>query len=430
MDAHAERSVLAAVLVDALLVLMLSTHVAVEDFALGIHKSLWACFLDLSAANTPIDPVTVAAWLHDRRCSPPEHGWTAYLIRVLEMVPYDANVVVHAKRVRDLARLRRFSSECLRLEGASRGSITSVDAFLADADQRLSELLRRPADQDTGGELGVTLEAVFGQIASGEQDSSVSTGFARIDELTTGMRPGEQWVLAARPGVGKTSLALAIALRVAAMGCGVFYASLEMPREQLMLRCLSSEARVDLRRLRTRQLGDDDWPKLTAAAQRLHGLPFWIEDASTQTVFDIESRVRHAAATWARARPGVVPHLVVVDYAQLVASTGNTQNREQEVSAVSRRLKCLAGTLGVTVLLLSQLNREVEKRNGPPKLSDLRESGSLEQDADLVAFLVPGELDAPNVHGKVTMLVAKQRNGERGAVTLGWEGRWTRFEDG
>jgi len=258
--------------------------------------------------------------------------------------------------------------------------------------------------------------------------TGVPTGYQDLDKITAGLQPSELIIVAGRPGMGKTAFALNIAANAAYTGVGAAIFSLEMAKEQLVLRMLCSEARVNSSKVRSGYLGERDFPQLAKAAGRLHEAPIYIDDTPAISVLELRAKARRLL----RDRSKKVG-LIVVDYLQLMRGMGNANNREQEISEISRSLKALAKELNVPVIALSQLNRKVEDRTGrKPQMSDLRESGAIEQDADVIMFIYREELyDKTNedVKGKAEVIVEKQRNGPTGTITLTFLGEYTRFEN-
>jgi replicative DNA helicase len=287
--------------------------------------------------------------------------------------------------------------------------------------------------------------------------SGIPTGFYELDKKCAGMHDGDLYIVAGRPGMGKTSLVLNMAVNVATPrtepidprdpygdppverpGYGVAFFSLEMPREQLASRLLASEARVDVSKIRSGALRSEDWNRLTDAANRLSRLPMWLDDSPALTILDLRAKVRRLKAEIERGGDDALPAqrlgLVVVDYLQLMQGRKDAQSREQEISEMSRGLKQLAKEMSVPVLALSQLNRSVETRGTKdkrPQLSDLRESGAIEQDADMVLFIYRDEVYFPDSaeRGRAEIIIAKQRNGPTGKVDVRFDREYTRFDN-
>jgi replicative DNA helicase len=261
-----------------------------------------------------------------------------------------------------------------------------------------------------------------------EMVTGVPTGYEDLDKLTAGLQPADLIIVAGRPGMGKTAFALNIATSAAYTGVGAAVFSLEMAKEQLVLRMLCSEARVNSSKVRSGYLGERDFPQLARAAAKMHEATIYIDDTPAISVLELRAKARRLLRDRAK-KVG----LIVVDYLQLMRGMGAASNREQEISEISRSLKALAKELNVPVIALSQLNRKVEDRTGRrPQMSDLRESGAIEQDADVIMFIYREELYDKNnddVKGKAEVIIEKQRNGPTGIVTLTFLGEFTRFEN-
>jgi replicative DNA helicase len=362
-------------------------------------------------------------------------GGLAYLSELLEAVPTAANIEYHARVVRERALLRRLieaSSGIIR--DAYEPGERTVDELLDAAEQRIFQVAQ---SHDRQGFVWIkkilypTFERIEALQAAKGGITGVPTGFYGLDELTGGFQKGDLVIIAARPSMGKTSLVTGIALHAAiAHQVPIALFSLEMSKEQLVQRMLCSEALVDLGRLLRGRLSDDDYVRLAQAAGHLNTAPIWIDDSGSLNVLEMRAKARRLKAD----QPEL--GLVVVDYIQLMNAHGDAENRQQEVSAISRGLKALAKELEVPILALSQLSRAPEQRSDHrPQLSDLRESGSLEQDADLVMFLYRPEYylgreeaQEKGVVGKAELIIGKQRNGPTGIVDLFFRREATRFE--
>jgi replicative DNA helicase len=310
------------------------------------------------------------------------------------------------KQILDAAETKVFQ---IAEEGA-RGNqgFQEIQPLLTKVVERIQELFERADPSDVTG---------------------APTGFVDLDKMTSGLQPGDLIIVAGRPAMGKTSFALNIGEHVAIdKGMPVAVFSMEMGASQLALRMLSSVGRLDQQRLRTGRLFDEDWPKLTAAIQKMHEAPLYIDETPALTSMDLRSRARRLARTCGRLG------LIIVDYLQLMSgnNSGSTENRATEISEISRGLKALAKEIGVPVIALSQLNRTVEQRTDKrPVMSDLRESGAIEQDADLILFIYRDVVYNPDTNDKnvAEIIIGKQRNGPIGRVNLRFDGQFTRFEN-
>jgi replicative DNA helicase len=358
-------------------------------------------------------------------------GGMAYIAELLDAVPTAANIEYHARIIRERALLRRLieaSSEIIR-DSYESGERT-VDEILDEAEQRIFQVAQQ---HERSGFVWIkkilypTFEKIEQLQAAKGGITGVSTGYYDLDEMTGGFQKGDLVIIAARPSMGKTAFVTGVALQAAiASRTPVALFSLEMSKEQLVQRMLCSEALVDLGRLMRGRLTDDDYVQLAQAAAHLNTAPVWIDDSGSLNVLEMRAKARRLKAD----QPAL--GLIIVDYIQLMNSAGKAENRVQEVSAISRGLKALAKELAVPILALSQLSRAPEQRTDHrPQLSDLRESGSIEQDADLVMFLYRPEYyhrDDPELHGKAELIIGKQRNGPTGLVNLYFRRECTRFE--
>jgi replicative DNA helicase len=358
-------------------------------------------------------------------------GGMAYIAELLDAVPTAANIEYHARIIRERALLRNLiqaSSEIIR-DSYETGERT-VEEILDEAVQRIFQVAQQ---HERGGFVWIkkilypTFEKIEQLQAAKGGITGVPTGLYDLDELTGGFQKGDLVIVAARPSMGKTAFVTGVALHAAISSrLPVALFSLEMSKEQLVQRMLCSEALVDLGRLLRGRLSDDDYVQLAQAAAHLNTAPIWIDDSGTLNVLEMRAKSRRLKADQPQLG------MIIVDYIQLMTSAGRAENRVQEVSAISRGLKALAKELGVPILALSQLSRAPEQRTDHrPQLSDLRESGSIEQDADLVMFLYRPEYyhrEDPELHGKAELIIGKQRNGPTGLVKLYFRRECTRFE--
>jgi len=399
------------------------------------HQTIYQALVEMYDARTPIDLITLQQRLKDKRLLD-EVGGIAYLNAVQDSVPSAANLTYYLDIVGEKALLRKMIHTCTGVVGRVYEHDGEVDALLDEVER---DILRMSESRAEGGiePVKTLVHKAIGQVENYFNRQGVlgglGTGFADLDKMTDGLHGGEMIVIAARPSMGKTSLAMNIAETVVLhqrLPVGVF--SLEMTAESLVLRMLCSSARVNLRNIREGFMTESDFPKLTSAAGKLSSAPLFIDDTPGLSILQLRARARRL---W--QQHGI--KLFVVDYLQLLHSTSRRaqENRQQEIAEISSGIKALAKELGVPVIVLSQLNRELEKdKNRKPRLSDLRESGSIEQDADLVGLLykpasddddaAPGEEQSDGI--PVNLLVAKQRNGPTGDVHLTFLKPYTRFE--
>ena len=428
---------------------------------------IYAAAEALALAGSPIDIVSIASHLRDRERLA-QIGGSSYLAQLADATPAVAHVGTHARTVHEKWRLRTLIATCQRVAAEGYGDVGEVQAFIDGAEQGIYALAR--TEQTTTVQpVRDALRAAFAQITEaaerGGRITGIPTGYEQLDAKTAGLHAGDLMILAARPGMGKTSFALNLGVNVAGPrmgeprpgepqderaeepGFGVCVFSLEMPREQVAVRMVCSEGRVDVGKVRRGMLSADDWQKLTEAARYLSSLPIWIDDTSALGVLELRAKVRRIQAEYNRDEVKADPArgikaqaerrvgLVIVDYLQLMKGREGVSSREQEISEISRGLKQLAKELMVPVIALSQLNRAVETRTTKdrrPQLSDLRESGAIEQDSDTILFIYRDEYYNPetsNAKGIAEILIGKQRNGPTGKILTRFTASCTRFDN-
>ncbi len=426
---EAEELVLGAILLDNQALNKVLEVLSPTAWYREAHRKIFQAMIDLSETNDAIDQITVCERLR-RRNELEQVGGAAYLAQLVARVPTAANVRHHAKIVQEKALLRNLITAATDIVASGYQDAEKVDDLIDQAERKIFELADRrmrqsfvPVRQIVKG----TFEMIERLYEKKERVTGVPTGFTELDDMTAGLQPSDLIIVAGRPSMGKTALALSIAQYAAIekrLPVAIF--SLEMSKEQLVLRLLCSEARVDSHKLRSGFLGRADWPKLTAAAGRLAEAPIFIDDTPAMTVLEMRAKARRLMAERGLG-------LVIVDYLQLMRGRGDADNREQEISDISRSLKALAKELSIPVISLSQLSRAVETRGGDkkPQLADLRESGAIEQDADVVMFVFREEVyrQTEENRGIAEILVRKQRNGPIGEVRLAFLDRYTRFEN-
>ena len=455
-DLDAEAAVLSAVMNDKLSFDRVAEFLQPEHFYSEAHRRIYEACTDLSSRGTPPDVVAVASWLRDRdRLA--QVGGMSYLTTVLNAAPGLANVVVYAKTIHEKYRIRNLILTCQRVSAQGYAGYGDAQSFIDTAEQAVYDIARTK-ESSTVHPLKTVLHEAFDRIAKanarGARITGTPTGFDRYDRITSGLHAGELTIVAARPGMGKTSLVLNMATNVASAqelvsahdpnerwlepGCGVVFFSLEMPREQIVHRMLCAEAKVEVGKVRTGMLTKNDWEKLTQAAGRLATLPLWVDDSPGLSMLELRSKVRRLQADFDRTddkgekkqRIG----LVAIDYLQLMRGREGAASREQEISEISRGLKHLAKELSLPVIALSQLNRAVETRGEKskrPQLSDLRESGAIEQDADNICFIYRDDYYNKETADRnvAELIVAKQRNGPVDTVRVRWDAMYTRFDN-
>jgi len=426
---EAEEAVIGGVLLDNAALDRAIEFVAPDDFYREAHRKIMRAILDLSERAEPIDLVTLAEALR-RRGELQDVGGPAYLAELVARVPTAANVAHYARIVRERAILRGLIHAATEIATQGYDPRKDIDAFLDEAEQKIFALSERkvhPAFFRLRDLMVPSMETIEKLYERKELVTGVPTGFRDLDAKTAGLQPGDLVVIAGRPSMGKTAFALNIAQHAAleaGIGVGIF--SLEMSKEQLVLRLLCSEARTDQAKIRTGRLPERDFPKLALAASRLADAPIYIDDTPTLGVLELRAKARRLKRD-REAKLG----LIIVDYLQLMRGAADADNREQEIAGISRGLKALAKELDLPVVALSQLNRQVEQRaDKRPVMADLRESGAIEQDADLIMFLYrPYVYDRTAEEGAAEVIIGKQRNGPIGTVELTFLPEYTRFED-
>ena len=427
-DPEAERAVLGAVLLDPGAMLHIVEKLRDEEFYLESHRLIFKACLDLYAKGESADLVTVRNQLSEQD-QLKQSGGASYLSSLVDALPDVANVIHYAEIVHDkavkrqlIAAAQRILTTCSQDHGEAQEAVDSAqkDVFRI-AEDTLSGGLR-PIRQLAEDEL----KAIEASKDSRTTLTGVDTGFVRLNELTSGFQKKDLIILAARPSMGKTSLGVNICAHAALRkGLRVAIFSLEMAAEQLVRRLFSSEARVDAKRIAGGYLSKSDWPKLQLASEALQDTRIWIDDTPGITALELSAKARRL-----KQENGL--DLVMVDYMQLMSGGARFSSRNEEVSAISRNLKAAAKELNVPMLVLSQLSRQPERRAGDhrPQLSDLRESGSIEQDADVVMFIIrPSVYDDEAEERRAELIIAKQRNGPIGDIELVFQHEFTRFEN-
>ena len=427
---EAEQSVLGGILLDNQGLNPVLEVITSRDFYSEAHRRIFEAMINLSERGEPVDLITLSSILKDRT-QLDKAGGAAYLAGLVDNVPSAANIAHYAKIVKEKAILRGLINTATEILGKTYAPGADVDTVLDEAEQAIFEISEkkiRPAFfpiKDIVKDSFRTIEELY---ARKELITGVPTGFEKVDDLTSGLQDSDLIIIAGRPSMGKTAFALNIAEFVGIhRGLPVCLFSLEMAKEQIATRMLAATAKVDSQRIRKGFLGETDWPKLTTAAGILSEAPIFIDDTAAITVLEMKAKARRL-----KAEHGL--GLVIIDYLQLMRSSAAKDSREQEISEISRSLKALAKELSVPVIALSQLNRKVEDRtNRRPQMADLRESGAIEQDADVIAFIYRDEVynkaeDNPE-KGMAEVIIAKQRNGPIGTVKLAFLEKFTSFEN-
>ncbi len=426
---EAESSVLGGILLDNEAINRVLELIIPEDFYRESHRKIFRAMMGLSDRNEPIDIITLSDFLKARG-EIEAVGGAAYLASVNDFVPTAANIAHYARIVREKAILRQLISAATEIATRGYEDQGNVDEFLDAAEKVIFDISEKKVKSSfikLGDMMKDSIKMVERLYERKEMVTGVPTGFKDLDKLTSGLQPSELIVVAGRPSMGKTAFCLNIAAHAAFAGFGVAMFSLEMAKEQLGLRMLCSEARVDNSKIRSGYLADREFPKLVMAAGRLAEASIFIDDTPAISVLELRAKARRLA----RDREKKLG-LVIVDYLQLMRGMGAASNREQEISEISRSLKALAKDLAIPVIAISQLNRRVEDRGDKrPMMADLRESGAIEQDADVIAFIYRDEVynQKSDDRGKAEVIVAKQRNGPIDTVRLAFLSEYTRFED-
>lgn len=424
---EAECGVLGSILIDPEAIVLVADHLNYRDFYRDAHKHIFECIMHLYEHDMPVDFITICDELESRGCLD-DVGGAGYITSLINQVPTSGNVEYYADIVSRRSQLRDAIHASGQVVAEAYEDGANVDDVLAKAQQKFFDIARR---RQSGNGLVTTGSMVTERMGHLEylhrhrgSIVGVPTGFTDWDRMTGGLQRSDLIILAARPGCGKTSLAMCIAVNSAMkykQRVAVF--SLEMSKEQLFDRMLATEAKVDQQRLRTGWIEEDEWDRVVKASDRIGEASIWIDDTAGITPMELRNKSRQL-----QAEKGV--DLIIVDYLQLMRSGKKNENRVQEVSEISRSVKELARELNVPVIALSQLSRSVEGRQSKvPQLSDLRESGSLEQDADIVMFIYRDELYNPGTERKnvADLIFAKHRNGPVGEMSLYFKPSQTRF---
>lgn len=423
----AEESVLGGILLDNEAINVALERLRAEDFYRSANRVIFEAMASLSDEREPIDVVTLSQKLRSMNALDASGG-TENLTRLASAVPSAANVAYYAKLIKHYSLRRRLIHESSEIIRRAFDTGEDLEQFLGDAEQRIlsvADYRINPSFHRIGDVVQDSIKLVETLYDRKEPVTGVPTGYDDLNRYTAGFQPSDLVIIAARPSMGKTALALSIAQYVGIHESkGVALYSLEMSKEQLVLRMLCSEARVANTRVRTGHLAESDFPQLVEAASRIAEAPIYIDDTPALTITEVRAKAR-------RLHLENPLSLIIVDYLQLMRSPAYAQSREQEIADISRSLKALAKELNVPVVALSQLNRSVEGRNDKrPLMSDIRESGAIEQDADLIMFIYRDEVyneESPD-KGVAEIIISKQRSGPVGVVRLAFSPEFTRFD--
>lgn len=428
---EAERATLGALLIDNRAWDNISDKVTVDDFYRHEHRLIYTAIMQLAERQTPFDVLTIAEHLRSQKLLDKAGGET-YLFELAQNIPSAANAAAYAGIVRERSILRQLIETGTDIVSNAFNSDGRESKDLLDAAEQLVFQIAERGSRGAGPVmvadlLAATTQRIDDIFHSSASVTGVSTGFTDFDRMTSGLQKGDLVILAARPSMGKTTFAMNIAEYAAIKDDKpVLVFSLEMPAEQLTMRMISSLGRIDQHNLRTGKLKDDDWARISSAVSMLSEAKMYIDDTPALTPIEMRARARRVA----RANGGL--SMIMIDYLQLMRVAGTKENRTNEISEISRSLKALAKELNVPVVALSQLNRGLESRTDKrPIMSDLRESGAIEQDADVIAFIYRDEVyheDSPE-KGMAEIIIRKQRNGPIGDFRLTFMGQFTRFEN-
>jgi replicative DNA helicase len=432
-DLDAERAVIGAMLVSETAVAAVAERLSPEDFYSEVHRIIYSAMMRLYSRGEPIDQLTLTNEL--RSVGEFEKiGGRAYVFQIVESVPTAANAARYAEIVRGKALLREIIDVGSRITEDAFREPDDVDEALDAAEQLIYDVSNRTMREHLApvSELAPGALEMIQRLYEAEGEvTGVETGFDDLDRLTTGFHKSDLIILAARPAMGKTAIALNMIWHAAGQkGLPVAIFSLEMSKEQLVQRLISQNTRIPTQALRSGNVRAEDWPKLVRGVAQVSRAPIWIDDTAGVTLMEIRAKVRRLSSHLNARGEGPLA-LVVVDYLQLMVGQNNrSENRQQEIAEISRGLKVLARDLDVPVLAVAQLSRAVEQRHDKrPLLSDLRDSGAIEQDADMVMFLYRDEYYNPDSDDKgiAEVIIGKHRNGPTGKVQLAWMEQYTKF---
>ncbi len=427
---EAEQSLLGTILLQDKSIINIAEILLPEDFYRDANKTIFQIMLDLFEKREPHDLITVTNLLQERN-KLDKIGGAAYLASLTDIIPFAGTLVHHAEIIRKKSILRQLIRTTSEVAARCYEAQDDIDALVDEAEKSIFEIAQSKKKQGFQP-MSIIIPRAFDRINllfdRQEQITGVATGYEQFDRITAGLQPSDLIILAGRPSMGKTALAMNIVQHAAIVEkIPVAIFSLEMSTEQLALRMLCSLSQIDSQRIRTGKLVESDWPKLTRATGMLSQAPIHIDDTAGITVLEMRAKAR-------RLKSEHDLGMVVVDYLQLMQGRARSENRVQEISDISRSLKAMAKELDVPVIALSQLNRTLESRpNKRPMLSDLRESGAIEQDADVIVFIYRDEVynkaeENPN-KGLAEIIVGKQRNGPTGTITLTFLAEYTKFEN-
>jgi replicative DNA helicase len=427
---EAEQSVLGGVLIENEAVHKVMEILTAEDFYRDAHRKIYDALMDLAERDEPADLITLTNELRKK-----EHldsvGGASYVTSLIDSVVTAANIEYYAKIVKEKAILRKLIDTSTEIITHSYEDRSDVEGLLDEAERAIFEISEnrvKPSFYSIRDIVKQSFKTIERLYEKKELVTGVPSGYRDLDQRTAGFQPSDLIIVAGRPSMGKTAFCLNVAQYAAIekrIPVGIF--SLEMSKEQLVIRMLCSEAQVEGTRLRTGFLTESDWPRLTLAAGNLSDAPIFIDDAAALSVLELRAKARRLNAEHGLG-------MIMIDYLQLMRGRAKVESRQQEISEISRSLKALAKELNIPVIAVSQLSRRTEERQGMrPQLSDLRESGAIEQDADVIIFIYRDEVynrseDNPN-RGKAEIIIGKQRNGPTGKIELAFLEKFTTFKE-
>ena len=440
---EAERSALGGVLVKPLAFDEMATVLPADDFFLPAHREIFLAMMELDQRRQPIDVVSLGDELKSRGALPRQEGGQSYLITLANSVPTAENISHYVRLVKEKATLRRLIAACAEIQSRAYGEFGSYEEFLDDAETQIFKVAqqnRRESFQPVGELLGDVVNELQTRSMERRQITGVPTGFTKLDEISAGLQPENLIVVAARPGVGKTSWAINVATHAALdHGIPVLIFSLEMSKFELMERMLAGEARIDSSKMRRGMIEYGDWKShIYPAADRLTKAPILIDDSAAPNILELRAKARRFRGNpkyFPASSDGRTPlGLMVVDYLQLARGLGGRreESREREIAEISRGLKALAKDLRIPIIAVSQLNRGLERREDKrPQLSDLRESGAIEQDADMILFIHREEMYGTEgaERNKAELIIGKNRHGPTDTVLLTFQREYTKFQN-
>ncbi|MBA4728597.1 MAG: replicative DNA helicase [Candidatus Dadabacteria bacterium] len=415
----AEKAVLGAILIDEQAINSALEQINAEDFYDQNHIRIFNAMLELDSESKPIDVVTLYEKLKSKKSLLQEIGGSGYLTDLIESVPTSSNIIFYAKSVKEKSILRSMIKTATDIVNEGQLDQIEVNEFLDQAEKKLfdiSQNKKRPGFSSSKELVIETVKIIEGLAKRKEAITGVPSGFTKLDRMTAGFQNSDLIILAARPGMGKTSFSLNIVLNAGIInGLNVGFFSLEMTKEQLMMRMLSAKSKINFSKLRTGFLSDNEFSKIVDGASSFERANIFIDDTPAINSLELRSRAR-------RLKSDKGLDLLIVDYLQLMRGINRSDNREREIAEISSALKALAKELQIPILAISQLSRQTEARTDKkPQLSDLRESGALEQDADMVMFIHRADAYQRNIEerdGIAEIIVGKQRNGPTGTVAL------------